>query len=277
MIAGEKPVVLHQPVDFGEAQCRARQCGFDRRLVRGAAEARHQHPVVEDGAGDAGPGIGIDDADQLVHPRPLMHVFGLQRRSRETLVDIAHDRLGLVEGKAVVLEGRDLGEGLASQMRRFAVSAERHLDKLVGDALFGERQSRAPHIGAAGRTVNDRMRHHRSPVRICSLISGDETVAGGILAPPERVFQPSLPEYLSNRFQASSPKRPCQRVTEGLRVGIVEDEPVRRHPLTRRPQRLEQRHAHRADRDPPAAISRARLRRVVCCTLLSSRKPDRRA
>jgi hypothetical protein len=34
------------------------------------------------------------------HPRPGVHVFGLQWRARETFVEIAHDRLGLVEREA---------------------------------------------------------------------------------------------------------------------------------------------------------------------------------
>jgi hypothetical protein len=60
--------------------------------------------------------MGINDADDLVHPRPFV-VFGLQRRARKTFVDIAHDRLRLVERETVMLEGGDLGERLARQVQ----------------------------------------------------------------------------------------------------------------------------------------------------------------
>ncbi len=97
MVAGEESVVLHQAVEFGKAQAGARQGRGDRRLVRGTAEKTgNQNAIEQDHFGNAGPGIGIDDADDLVHPRPFVHVFGLQRRARKSLVDIAHDRLGLV-------------------------------------------------------------------------------------------------------------------------------------------------------------------------------------
>jgi hypothetical protein len=73
-----------------------------------------------------------------------VHVFGLQWRARETLVDIAHDRLGLVEREAVMLEAGDLGERLARQVRLFAVCAERHVDQFMRHALSAS-ASRALH------------------------------------------------------------------------------------------------------------------------------------
>src|SRR5579875_2775721 len=145
---------------------RNRRQESDARLVRGAAEkSRHEKALEQDLSGDRRPSIGVDDADDLVHARPLVHVFRLQRRTGEALVDIAHDRLRLVEVKAVMLESRHFGEGVARQMRLLAMLAERHLDEIVGDPLFRERHPRAPHIGAAGRTIDDRACHRRALLR----------------------------------------------------------------------------------------------------------------
>src|SRR5260370_41597444 len=87
----------------------------------------------------------------------------MQRRHREALVDVAQDRLRLVELEAVMLEGRHLGKGVAQEMRLRAMLADCDLDKLVGDPLFGKRQAGAPHIGAARRAIDDRPRHVSIP------------------------------------------------------------------------------------------------------------------
>lgn len=49
-----------------------------------------------------------------------------------------------MERKAVVLESRQLGEGLTREVRLLAMGAEWHVDKLVRNTLFGGCQSRAP-------------------------------------------------------------------------------------------------------------------------------------
>src|SRR6202035_4475520 len=89
----------------------------------------------------------------------LVHVLRLQWRPGKALVDIAHDRLGLVERKSVMLEGRNLGKRLARQVQLLAVSPERHIDQLVRHPLFRQREPRAPHMSAAGRAIDDRVSH----------------------------------------------------------------------------------------------------------------------
>jgi hypothetical protein len=88
-----------------------------------------------------------------------VHVFGLQRRAGETFVDVTHDRLGLIEREAVMLEGRHLGERLTRQMGLLAMSAEGDVDKFVRHSFFRQGQPRAPYICAHGGAIDDRVSH----------------------------------------------------------------------------------------------------------------------
>src|SRR6516165_847042 len=58
-----------------------------------------------------------------------------------------------------MLKGRNLGEGLARQLRLLAMGAERYVDELVRHPFFRQREPRAPHIGAEGKTIHNRVCH----------------------------------------------------------------------------------------------------------------------
>src|SRR5437764_14294761 len=101
-----------------------------------------------------------------------MQIGRLQRRRRKAFVDVAQDRLRLVQRKAVVLESRHLGERVAFEVRWLAVFAEADLDKVVRDALFGQRQPGAPDIGAARRAIDNRPRHELPLAYILTALPG---------------------------------------------------------------------------------------------------------
>src|SRR5579862_8759878 len=147
-LAGEEFLVPGQPGDLAEAMPYARQRGVDRLLVGGAAEQRRHEPVIDDPGEQARRQIGVDDAHDLVHPRKRMQLNRLQRCRGKRLVDVAHDCLRLIEREAVVLEGGDAAERVAREMRLAAKFTGPDADQLMRDALLGQRQPHAPHIGA---------------------------------------------------------------------------------------------------------------------------------
>jgi hypothetical protein len=79
----------------------------------------------------------------------------LQPRAGHNGIDIAHDRLRLVQHPSVMLEGRNAAERVSRKMRLLLERAERHRSQFVGCALLFERQQGGAHIGAAGDAVND--------------------------------------------------------------------------------------------------------------------------
>src|SRR5580692_5361257 len=99
----------------------------------------------------------------------------LQRRSRKSLVDIAHDCLGLVQDETVMLERRYPAESVAREVCLGAEFARPHTYQLVGYALLGKREPHAPYIGAQCRAIDDRSRHYASP---CRKSSGRDMSAG---------------------------------------------------------------------------------------------------
>src|SRR5256714_15542048 len=87
----------------------------------------------------------------------------IRRPPRSTL--FPYTTLFRSELKPVMLECRDFGEGMSRQMRLLPMRAKADLDKLMRNALLGERQADTPHIGAARRAIDDRPPHFRSPSR----------------------------------------------------------------------------------------------------------------
>jgi hypothetical protein len=61
-------------------------------------------------------GIGVEHADDLVHPRTAARICRLQGWSVERLIDIARYRARLEEPKSVMLEGRDATERMVLEI-----------------------------------------------------------------------------------------------------------------------------------------------------------------
>ena len=80
----------------------------------------------------------------------------LQRRAGEGAVDIAGDGAGLVEGEAVMDQGRHPAERMQGQVGGRHVGGERvDLDPVVGHALLGQGQPGDAEIDAVAVTVQD--------------------------------------------------------------------------------------------------------------------------
>ncbi len=90
---------------------------------------------------------------------------GLQIPAGNLLIDVADDRVRLVEIEAVMGEGRHLAERIARQERWLLVIALHHrdVDELVGGRLFFEGETHSTHIGAEDGTTDDRRGHEGSP------------------------------------------------------------------------------------------------------------------
>ena len=89
--------IAEDTLELRQAGADHRQALLDRGLVGCAARHRDHHALPHQLADDAGVGIGVDDADDLIHLGQLLDIAGLQFRSAETAIDIAGDRRGFVE------------------------------------------------------------------------------------------------------------------------------------------------------------------------------------
>ena len=150
-----RPASVHQPIERVEHARRAAQRLGDLGFVAQFAVGHRAHALDRHAPHHRPVGIGIEQADDLVHARALGGIAWLQRRALEGLVDIARDRAGLIELERAVFERRDAAERMAHPVRgRHAVGAE-DLDLVqgVGHALLFQRQARHARVHAARQAV----------------------------------------------------------------------------------------------------------------------------
>jgi hypothetical protein len=83
----------------------------------------------------------------------------------EGFVDVADDRVGLVQLKAIVLERRHLAERMAGEMlgRRVGARENVDLDEIVRSTLLFQRKPTGPSVGAVGWAVDDGFGHNNPP------------------------------------------------------------------------------------------------------------------
>ena len=125
-----------------------------RRLADGGAEyamgedLTHQRPIT----------VGIDHADDLVHPAKCARLVGLQRGAGKRAVEIAGDGAGFVESEIVVNQGRHPAERMEGEIGRRNVGGEGvHFDPVVGQPLLGQDEAGNPDVDAVAITVQDQM------------------------------------------------------------------------------------------------------------------------
>src|SRR5690606_16452354 len=86
--------------------------GGDLRFVYSRAPFRLRDRLDIDVPDQRAVGIGVENSNDLVHPRPELHLLRLQRRAGKGLVHIARDRGRLEQAEIAVREGRYAAEGL---------------------------------------------------------------------------------------------------------------------------------------------------------------------
>ena len=110
------------------------------RLVLAADEIRKQM-ISGDAARQGAIAVGIDQADDHVHPRAILGRRRDQRLAGQDIVEVARNRGRLQNAHAVMVEDRHLAEGMPLHvLGRFRVAREhiqRHLLE-VGHAFFGQ-------------------------------------------------------------------------------------------------------------------------------------------
>src|SRR6516165_6771880 len=97
-------MAVEQPGEFADAMARIGDRPRYRLLVDRPAKTRGDNAVECDGARDLWHHVPVGDPHYLVHPRHGARVRRLQPRLRNDGIDIAQDRLRLVEHPAIVLE-----------------------------------------------------------------------------------------------------------------------------------------------------------------------------
>ena len=149
--------VRHQRFQRAEAGLGPGERGGDPGFIAHAAVLGRPHALDIDVPDEGTIGVAVEDAQDLIDPRPFPGILRLQRRSGKGLVHIARDRAALIEAEPVMLEGGDAPEGLTRRIfrRRPALGEDVDLHQPIGHALFRQRQPRDTDIDAIGSAEED--------------------------------------------------------------------------------------------------------------------------
>src|SRR5262245_43479888 len=161
IFAGKERLISHEFSQHVQTKPRPRQSGHDLRLVGGAALPRRAHALHIDVPDQRPVGVAVEDADDLVHPRPPHGIGRLKARPGEDVIDIAGDRRGFIELEAVMLESRNAAEGMPGEIAVGRAAGREDVDLLqpVGNLFLLQRQPHDAHVDAVGGAEDDGLAH----------------------------------------------------------------------------------------------------------------------
>jgi hypothetical protein len=159
-LAGEIGVLAQDARQDGEHVLAPRQSRRDDRFVgRRSEEPGKDDPLHADGVADAVEQIAVVDVHRLIHAPGGARVGGGQRRAGQHSVDIAQDRLGLVQPVVAVIENGDLAQGVARKMLGRAERSRPHRRQPIGRALLFQSDHHGAAVGAAGNAMDGEIGH----------------------------------------------------------------------------------------------------------------------
>jgi hypothetical protein len=106
-------MTIQQPVNLGDADPSVGD-GLDNSIfIDRPIDARRDGAIACEGYRDLPHYVPVGDAHQLVHARRSAWLLRLQPRAGRDGINVAHDRLRLVQHPAVMLERGDAAERVA--------------------------------------------------------------------------------------------------------------------------------------------------------------------
>jgi len=158
--AGHEIRVALQLLQFRDADPGLRQRLRDIRLVSGAVpEQVRQEPLGAYPYGYAGHDVPVDDVCDLVHARSHFRLGGLQRQPGKHIVDVAQNRLHLVEAEVTMLENGHSAKRMAPKMFLAFDAARRHRGDPIRRSLLLEAEQRRAAVGTPDRDVDNKFAH----------------------------------------------------------------------------------------------------------------------